>query len=237
MAQRLLGALRGRAGDAARPRPRHLSVRDLVLRDRGRAPPPGLGIPPTRIDGVLGIAKAYTTRVGAGPLPSEIGGALEDDDPRARQRVRRHHRPPAALRLVRRRGRRATRVRVNGFDSLALTKLDVLDELAEIKVCTAYRYEGETLDDFPRDLSCSRAASRSTRRCPAGRRPPDGVRDFECPARRPRALRRAAVRARRRSRSASSPPAPTAPTRSSAARAPSRPGSTDAPACPRAEGR
>ena len=70
------------------------------------------------------------TRVGTGPLPTEIGGELEEEIRERGQRVRRHHRPPAPLRLVRRRGRCATAVRVNGFDSLALTKLDVLDGLA-----------------------------------------------------------------------------------------------------------
>ena len=65
----------------------------------------GLGVPPTRIDGVLGIAKAYSTRVGTGPFPTEQQRARGRGDPRARRRVRRHHRPAAALRLVRRGGR------------------------------------------------------------------------------------------------------------------------------------
>lgn len=112
----------------------------------------GLGIPPTRIDGALGIAKAYTTRVGAGPLPSEIGGPLEDE---IRERGREYG---ASTGRPRRCGwfdavvvRYA--VRVNGFDTLALTKLDVLDSLAEIKVCTAYRRHGQVLEEFPGDLS------------------------------------------------------------------------------------
>ena len=62
-------------------------------------------------------------------------------------------------------------VRVNGFDALAITKLDVLDELDEIRVCTGYRFEGETLDGAARRTPpSSRPASPSTRRCPAGRR-------------------------------------------------------------------
>ena len=63
--------------------------------------PTGLGVAPTRVDGAIGIAKAYTTRVGAGPLPSEIGGPPGGPDPREGTGVRRLHGPPAALRLVR----------------------------------------------------------------------------------------------------------------------------------------
>src|SRR6185503_15696140 len=107
---------------------------------------------PTRIDGSLGIAKAYTTRVGAGPLPSEVGGALEDE---IRERGNEYGASTGRPRrcgwfdavVVR------YSVRVNGFDSIALTKLDVLDSLAEIKVCTAYRHKGSTLEEFPADLS------------------------------------------------------------------------------------
>ena len=112
----------------------------------------GLGFPPNRIDGVLGVAKAYTTRVGAGPFPSEMGGALEEE---VRQRGGEFG---ASTGRPRRCGWFDAVVvrhsaRVNGFDSIALTKLDVLDHLAEIKVATAYRYEGELIREFPADLS------------------------------------------------------------------------------------
>ena len=101
----------------------------------------GLGVPPTRIDGVIGIAKAYTTRVGAGPLPSEIGGALED------QIREKGNEFGASTGRPRRCGWFDAvvvrySVRVNGLDSLALTKLDVLDELAEIQVCTGVPVRG-----------------------------------------------------------------------------------------------
>ncbi len=112
----------------------------------------GLGIPPGRIDGVLGVGKAYCTRVGTGPFPTETFGPVGE---RLRERGSEYGastgRPrrcgwfdAVALRYC---------ARVNGFDALALTKLDVLDELAEIPVCTAYRFEGETLDEFPSDVS------------------------------------------------------------------------------------
>jgi adenylosuccinate synthase len=110
----------------------------------------GLGVPPQAIDGVLGVAKAYTTRVGEGPLPSELTGALGD-------RLRESGQEFGA---VTGRPRRcgwydavAVRyaVRVNGLSALALTKLDVLDGLPELQVCTAYRCKGATLTEMPGD--------------------------------------------------------------------------------------
>jgi adenylosuccinate synthase len=137
----------------------------------------GLGLPPSRIDGVLGIAKAYTTRVGAGPLPSEIGGALEDE---IRERG---YEFGASTGRPRRCGWfdavvARYSVRVNGFDSLALTKLDVLDLLPEIKVCAAYRYEGRTLEEFPADLSVAEACEPVYETLPGWNEPTGGARDF-----------------------------------------------------------
>jgi adenylosuccinate synthase len=109
----------------------------------------GVGIGPTRIDRVLGVAKAYVTRVGEGPLPSEIEGP---DQARVQElggefgtvtgRVRRcGWLDLVALRYA---------VRVNGITSLALTKLDVLSAFAELPVCVAYRLrDGSESPDFP----------------------------------------------------------------------------------------
>jgi adenylosuccinate synthase len=109
----------------------------------------GIGIGPTRIDRVLGVTKAYVTRVGEGPLPSEIEGP---DQARVQElggefgtvtgRVRRcGWLDLVALRYA---------VRVNGITSLALTKLDVLSEFAELPVCVAYRLrDGSESPHFP----------------------------------------------------------------------------------------
>jgi adenylosuccinate synthase len=112
----------------------------------------GLGIGLRAIDRVLGVAKAYTTRVGGGPLPTELSGALAEKLRESGQEY------GASTGRPRRCGwydavtvRYA--VRINGLDALALTKLDVLDDLDEIKICTAYRCRGETFDEFPSDLS------------------------------------------------------------------------------------
>jgi adenylosuccinate synthase len=112
----------------------------------------GLGIPPRAIDGVIGVAKAYTTRVGEGPLPTELHGEIGD-------RLRESGQEFGA---VTGRPRRcgwydavAVRyaVRVNGLDALALTKLDVLDGMTELQICTAYRCNGSTLTDFPGEIA------------------------------------------------------------------------------------
>lgn len=112
---------------------------------------PGVGIGPNQINEVIGVVKAYTTRVGEGPFPVELQDATGD--------------------LIRERGReygtttgRPRRcgwfdavmlryaVRVNGLTGLAITLLDVLDALDGIKVCVAYEYRGERLEHFPADL-------------------------------------------------------------------------------------
>jgi adenylosuccinate synthase len=136
----------------------------------------GLGVPPSCIDGVLGIAKAYTTRVGTGPLPTEIGGTLEEA---LRQRGGEFGASTGRPRrcgwfdavVVR------YSVRVNGFDSLALTKLDVLDELPEIPVCTAYRCEGETLQELPSDLELLEKCEPVYEKLPGWRQPTRGLRN------------------------------------------------------------
>jgi len=150
----------------------------------------GLGISPTRIDGVLGIAKAYLTRVGAGPLPTGIGGQLEDE---LRERG---HEYGATTGRPRRCGWfdavvvRHTR-RVNGFDSVALTKLDVLDTLVEIRICTAYRLAGETVQEMPADLSVLEACEPVYETVPGWGEATTGVREY---ARLPAGARRYVAR-------------------------------------------
>jgi len=111
----------------------------------------GSGIGPTAVDAVLGVVKAYTTRVGNGPLPTEAEPAVAD---RIRElgdefgattgRPRRCGWFDAVV--VR------YAVRVNGLTGLAVTKLDVLDSFSEIPVCVGYRFEGESLDSMPADV-------------------------------------------------------------------------------------
>lgn len=110
----------------------------------------GAGIGPSRIEHTVGVVKAYTTRVGAGPLPS----ALSEEE----QSLFSDHKTVREIGTTTGRKRRmgwfdACLVRqaalLNGMDSLALTKLDVLDSLEEIKICTGYRLRGQFLDTPP----------------------------------------------------------------------------------------
>jgi len=111
----------------------------------------GAGIGPTAVDAVLGVVKAYTTRVGNGPLPTEATPALAerirelgDEYGATTGRPRRCGWFDAVV--VR------YAVRVNGLTGLAVTKLDVLDSFSEIPVCVGYRCEGESLDSMPAEV-------------------------------------------------------------------------------------
>jgi adenylosuccinate synthase len=117
----------------------------------------GLGVPPRAIGGVLGVAKAYTTRVGEGPLPTELEGELAE---RLREGGQEYG---ASTGRPRRCGWYDAVVvrysaRINGLDALALTKLDVLDGLREVHLCTGYRTSQGTLTEFPADLRALAAA-------------------------------------------------------------------------------
>jgi adenylosuccinate synthase len=112
----------------------------------------GLGISPKHVHSVIGVSKAYTTRVGSGPFPTEALNAVGDQ---IRERGNEYGsttgRPrrcgwfdgPAA--------RYATMI--NALDSIAITKIDVLDTLAEIPFCIDYKYKGSILKEFPADTS------------------------------------------------------------------------------------
>jgi adenylosuccinate synthase len=108
----------------------------------------GLGLAPKKITGALGIAKAYTTRVGGGPFPTEL---LDEHGAYLQKRGNEYG---AVTGRPRRTGWfDATVVRyavmLNGIDALALTKLDVLDEFEEIRIATGYRCRGELLEGMP----------------------------------------------------------------------------------------
>ncbi|MBI3340454.1 MAG: adenylosuccinate synthase [Chloroflexi bacterium] len=108
----------------------------------------GLGIPPRAISRVIGVTKAYTTRVGAGPMPTEV-----KDDARAEKAL---SEVAATTGRIRRGGwfdAELTRfaAQVNGIDRLFLTKLDILSEFEEIKVCTGYEFNGRRVHYYDLD--------------------------------------------------------------------------------------
>jgi adenylosuccinate synthase len=108
----------------------------------------GTGVPPNKISGVVGICKAYITRVGGGPFPTELHDHIGEQ-------IRKRGKEFGA---VTGRPRRCGwfdvpllrySAMINGFDSLVITKLDVLDELEEIPVCLEYQVDGESVEDMP----------------------------------------------------------------------------------------
>ncbi len=137
----------------------------------------GSGVSPARIDKVIGVVKAYTTRVGEGPFPTEF--------------------PPALMEHIRTKGEeygsttgRPRRcgwfdaliarhsVLVNGLTELAVMKLDVLDELPQIKICTAYRYRGMIYRHFSSDIDVLENAEPVYETHPGWQCPTDKIRKY-----------------------------------------------------------
>jgi adenylosuccinate synthase len=138
----------------------------------------GLGVGPRMIDAVLGVVKAYSTRVGEGPLPTELQGEggkrLRDSGQEYGAVTGRPRRCGWYDAVVVRYS-----ARINGLDAIALTKLDVLDELDEIQVCTGYRHGHETLTEWPADLGLLAACEPVYETLPGWSRPTRGRTRYE----------------------------------------------------------
>ena len=138
----------------------------------------GTGVPPTRIDGVIGVSKAYITRVGSGPFPTESNDAAGD-------LIRREGNEYGA---VTGRPRRCgwfdvpllgyTAI-VNGFDTLMITKLDVLDQLEEIPVCVRYRLKGSEICEMPATYRVLEAVQPVYEKLPGWRKSTRGISRYE----------------------------------------------------------
>jgi adenylosuccinate synthase len=138
----------------------------------------GIGIGPKAIDHILGITKAYITRVGGGPLPTEMLGELGE---RIRKQGAEYG---ASTGRPRRCGWFDSVVvryanRINGLDAIGITKLDVLDGLPEIKVCTRYRYQGEPVEEFPGELSMLEQCEPEYETLPGWNEPTQGITSVE----------------------------------------------------------
>eukprot|EP01122_Echinamoeba_exundans_P014130 TRINITY_DN6341_c0_g3_i1.p1 TRINITY_DN6341_c0_g3~~TRINITY_DN6341_c0_g3_i1.p1 ORF type:complete len:430 (-),score=106.34 TRINITY_DN6341_c0_g3_i1:27-1316(-) len=111
----------------------------------------GLGIPPNRFGTQIGVVKAYTTRVGAGPFPTELVGPQEEE-----LRQKGHEFGTTTGRARRCGWLDAVQLRysmfINGFTDVALTKLDVLTGFGDLKIATAYKHNGKSLKSFPASL-------------------------------------------------------------------------------------
>jgi adenylosuccinate synthase len=141
----------------------------------------GLGIAPTRVHGILGVSKAYATRVGSGPMPTELNDGPEGMGERLRQRGREYG-------TVTGRPRRcgwfdavatAYAARLNRFDGVCVTLLDVLDAFQEIQVCVAYEAGGRRLTSVPASLAEAEACLPVYESLPGWRADTTGARRWE----------------------------------------------------------
>jgi adenylosuccinate synthase len=138
----------------------------------------GSGIPPNKITHILGIFKAFQTRVGAGPMPTELNDETGDA---IREKGQEYG-------TVSGRSRRcgwfdgvAARfsARVNGFDSMAITRLDILDGMPGLKICTGYKLEGKIIDYFPASIQALEKCQPVYEDLPGWDKPTSDIRQFK----------------------------------------------------------
>ncbi len=137
----------------------------------------GLGVSPVSIDEVIGVTKAYTTRVGNGPLPTEqknqVGRLLQDRGNEFGSTTGRPRRcgwlDLAVLRYS---------FRINGITKIALTKLDVLDVFDKIKVCVSYKYKNKLITEFTPDINVLEKCKPIYEELPGWKKETHGIKDF-----------------------------------------------------------
>jgi adenylosuccinate synthase len=138
----------------------------------------GTGIGPTQISGVIGIVKAYTTRVGAGPFPSEllddIGDRIQEKGAEFGATTGRRRRCGWLDTVILRNS-----ARLNSLTGVAITKLDILGGLDEIKICTGYEVDGKPIDEFPANLNVLAACKPVYETLPGWSEDISGIRDPE----------------------------------------------------------
>ncbi len=138
----------------------------------------GLGVGPTKINKVLGVSKAYTTRVGMGPFPTELKDELGDYlRSKGKEFGATTGRPRRCgwLDLV----MLKYAVQVNGLTGLAFTKMDILDGLDKIKICTAYEYQGKHYTQFPRNIDILTRCQPVYEEVDGWKEPTSGVKTYE----------------------------------------------------------
>ncbi|MCJ7743459.1 MAG: adenylosuccinate synthase [Dehalococcoidales bacterium] len=138
----------------------------------------GAGIGPTRINGVLGVFKAYCTRIGAGPFPTELKDETGD---LIRERGHEYGtvtgRPRSCGWFDAVAGRFSTRV--NGFTGAAITRLDILDTLPRLKICVAYKLDGKTIDYFPSSIAALERCQPVYEELPGWQAPTSHIRKYK----------------------------------------------------------
>lgn len=138
----------------------------------------GLGIGPTKISKVLGVVKAYTTRVGAGPFPTEIkdslGDAIREKGGEYGATTGRPRRCGWLDMVILRHS-----ARINGLTGIAITKLDILDGLETIKICTSYKHNGKVYKEFPKELNIFQECEPVYEETKGWKESTIGIKDFE----------------------------------------------------------
>jgi adenylosuccinate synthase len=137
----------------------------------------GAGIGPTQVKRAYGVFKAYCTRVGNGPMPTDLKDATGDKLREIAQEF------GATTGRARRCGwfdGVAARYsnQVNGFNGAIITRLDILDSFSRINVCTAYKVDGKTIDYFPADISMLERCVPVYEELPGWQTPISGIREF-----------------------------------------------------------
>lgn len=137
----------------------------------------GSGVGPGNLDEILGIVKAYTTRVGAGPFPTElfdeIGDKIQKTGAEFGATTGRRRRCGWLDMVVLKNA-----VRLNSLTGLAITKLDVLDDLDELKICTAYEYQGKTIENFPPEIKVLEQCTPVYESHPGWKQSTSGITDY-----------------------------------------------------------
>lgn len=137
----------------------------------------GAGLAPSQIDHVMGVAKSYTTRVGGGPMPTELKDSTGE---LIRERAQEFGATTGRARRCGWFDAVAVRfaVRINGMHSIALTRLDILDIFPTIKICTGYRVNGRVIDWFPGDIALLEKCQPVYEELPGWQMPTSGIREF-----------------------------------------------------------
>ena len=138
----------------------------------------GTGIAPTKISHVIGVFKAFQTRVGAGPMPTELNDEIGEE---IRQRGKEYGTVSGRARRCGWFDAVAARMsaRINGFDSIVITRLDILDTLPQLKICTAYQLDGKTIDYFPASIPTLEKCRPVYEELPGWEKPTGAIRLFK----------------------------------------------------------
>ncbi len=138
----------------------------------------GAGLSPTKIDRILGVFKAYCTRVGSGPMPTEMKDETGD---LIRERAHEYGTTTGRPRRCGWFDAVATRfsTRVNGFTGAAITRLDILDILPSLKICVGYKLDGKTIDYFPASVAALARCEPVYEELPGWQTPTSDIRSYK----------------------------------------------------------